>query len=186
MKTNYSSQDITSIVVTYKPELKDLKKILKNHQLNFTNIIIVNNSPEISLDSFKSSQVNIINNPYNIGLAAALNIGIAEAKIHGAKMVALFDQDTLLSNDFLLNMLKHINSYDGSKKPALFSPVFFNKVTNDYGSIINFKPFRLIRNKPNKQNSVTHAQYVITSGSFIITSVFDEIGLMCEQLLLTF
>ena len=101
-------------------------------------------------------------------------------------MVALFDQDTLLPANFSQNMLKPINNFQGSKKPALFSPVFFNHVTDDYGSIINFKPFRLIRSKPDKQKSVTHPQYVITSGSFIPISVLDDVGVMREELFIDF
>ena len=72
------------------------------------------------------------------------------------------------------------------KNPALFSPVFFNHVTNAYGSIINFKPFRLIRSKPNKQNTFTHPQYVITSGSFIPISIFNDVGFMREELFIDF
>ena len=101
-------------------------------------------------------------------------------------MVALFDQDTLVSSDFMQKMLIHINSYQPDKKPALFSPVFFNHVTDDYGSIINFKLFRLIRSKPDKLKTVTFSQYVITSGSFIPMSVLDDVGLMREELFIDF
>jgi rhamnosyltransferase len=180
------ARSISSIIVLYKTELDIFKEVLAAHLENFSNIILVNNSSEISLDSFKSSQVTIINNPDNIGLASALNVGILEAKKQGAEMVALFDQDTLLPDDFLQNMLKHMNAYQGIKKLALFSPVFFNHVTDDYGSIINFKPFRLIRSRPDKQKSVTHPQYVITSGSFIPMSVLDDLGLMREELFIDF
>jgi hypothetical protein len=40
-------------------------------------------------------------------------------------MVALFDQDTLLPNDFSQNMLKHINVYQGQKKPRFIFPRIF-------------------------------------------------------------
>ena len=46
---------------------------------------------------------------------------IKEAKKQGAKMVVLFDQDSLLPDDFTKNMLKHINAYHGTKIPAVFS-----------------------------------------------------------------
>jgi len=180
--------NIFSVIVSFKLNTSLIHITLNYHLKNFSNIIIVNNSPEISLDSFKSSQVTIINNPGNIGLASALNVGILEAKKQGAQMVALFDQDTLIPDDFSQNMLKYINEYQGQgdKKPALFSSVFFNHVTSDYGSIINFKPFRLIRSQPDKQESVTHPQYVITSGSFIPISVLDDVGLMREELFIDF
>ena len=175
-----------SIIVIYKLNLRCFKAVLNSQKKNFSHIILVNNSPEISLESFQSSHVTIINNPDNIGLASALNVGIHEAQKQGAEMVALFDQDTLLPDDFSKKMLKHINSYKAAKKPALFSPVFFNHVTDDYGSIINFKPFRLIRSKPDKEKTFTHPQYVITSGSFIPISVLDDVGLMREELFIDF
>ena len=109
-----------SIIVLFKPDLIGFKQILKHQINNFSNIILVNNSPEISINSFKSNQVTIINNSTNVGLASALNIGILEAKKQGAEMVALFDQDTLLPDHFLQDMLKYINTYQGKKKIALF------------------------------------------------------------------
>ena len=186
MRTRYLLKNLCSIVVTYKTDINEFRRILKKHEDNFSNIIIVNNSPEIILDSFKSSQITIINNPDNIGLSSALNIGIQEAKKQGAKMVVLFDQDSLLPDDFTKNMLKHINAYHGNKIPAVFSPSYFNHVTNNYGSIINFKPFRLVRKKPNKQEIINFPQYVITSGSFIPISVFNDVGLMLEKLFIDF
>ena len=178
--------EICSIIVTYQVKSNHLKKVLEFTEKCFNQIIIVNNSPEIDLSNLRSDCILIINNLNNIGLSSALNVGILEAKKQGAKMVALFDQDTLLPDDFSQNMLKHINSYQGQIKPALFSPVFFNHVTDDYGSIINFKPFRLIRSKPDKQKLIIHPQYVITSGSFIPMSVLDDVGLMREELFIDF
>ena len=180
------AHSIFSIIVIYKTDLDDFKIKYASHQNNFSNIILVNNSPEIPLDLFKSPKVTIINNPGNVGLAVALNIGILEAKKQGAKMVALFDQDTLLADDFSQNMITRINAHQKSKKYALFSPVYFNHVTNNHGSIINFKPLRLIRSKPDKQKTFSHPQYVITSGSFIPITVLDDVGLMREELFIDF
>jgi rhamnosyltransferase len=179
-------QSIIPIIITFKFDINSIKHSLDAIQNNFSNIILVNNSPEISLGLFQSPQVTIINNSDNIGLAPALNVGILEAKKQGATMVALFDQDTLLPDDFLQNMLQCINAYEGNKPPAIFSPVFFNHVTDNYGSIINFKPFRLIRTDPVNHKNVIHPHYVITSGSLIPISVLDEVGLMREELFIDF
>ena len=85
------------------------------HEKNFNTIILINNSPEISLKNFQSKITSIIYNDQNIGLAAALNIGILEAKKRGAEMVCLFDQDTMLYDDFSHDMLQAINVYNGIK-----------------------------------------------------------------------
>lgn len=118
------NQSITSVIVTYKVDINYLKKSFETIRNNFANIVLVNNSPEIPLDSFKSSHVTVINNLGNIGLSSALNVGIREAKKQGAQMVALFDQDTLLPDDFSQNMLKRINAYQVQKNPPYFPRCF--------------------------------------------------------------
>jgi len=111
---------IASIIVLYKFTKKSFEKILKQHLVNFSKVILVNNSAEISLDGFISKNINIINNSENLGLAKAINIGINEAEKYGFEMVALFDQDTYLPNDFLSNIIKYINNYDKPKKNSCF------------------------------------------------------------------
>lgn len=186
MRTNFKHKEICSVIVIYRNKIKAFQKILKQHLQNFNQVIIVNNSPEISLDSFSSPQVTIINNQTNVGLASGLNLGILEAKKHGAKMVALFDQDTLLPDDFTKNMLQNINAYNSNKQTAIFAPNYFNHVTGRRNSIINFKLFRLIRSNPNKFKFFTHPQSVITSGSIIPINVLDKVGLMREELFIDF
>jgi hypothetical protein len=71
--------NLTSVIILYQIQSVSFQKVLSFHVRNSKNIILVNNSPEISVDSFISPQVKIINNPGNVGLAVALNIGISEA-----------------------------------------------------------------------------------------------------------
>ena len=124
------ARSIFSIIVLYRTDLNLFKSVLAFHQNNFSNIILVNNSPEISLELFKSKQVCIINNQGNIGLASALNIGILEAKKKGAKMVALFDQDTELPENFAKKMLNYISNYKCFAPVALYAPIYNNRVTD--------------------------------------------------------
>ena len=183
MKINHL--DIIAVVVTYKPLVYQFKEILQRHKVNFNKIILVNNSPEISLESLKSSQVLIINNKTNIGLAAALNKGIFEAKKIGCKMIALFDQDTRLESNFVKKMSQSINNYKSLKPVAVYSPVYHNHIINETAKHISFKPFRLIRQSVS-ENKSAQPYYVITSGSFIPCDVFEDIGLMREELFIDF
>lgn len=176
---------IISVIVLYKPDFNAFKKALATHEDNFSAIILVNNSPEVNLDSFKSTQVIIINNSDNIGLAAALNIGILEAKKQGAEMVALFDQDSVLPSNFTQQMVHYINQYQGDKPVAVYSPIFHNHVIDETAKHINFKPFRLIRG-PVDESDYAHPHYVITSGSIIPMEVLDDVGLMRGELFIDF
>ena len=185
MRTSYRASDLCSIIVTYQTQVNEFAEILKKHQVNFQHVIIVNNTPEIDLSKLQSKQVTLINNPGNIGLSAALNVGIKAAKRLGFEMVALFDQDTELPNNFTEKMLHYINQYQGDKPVAVYSPIFHNHVINETSRHINFKPFRLIRGEVGELD-FAHPHYVITSGSIIPISVLDEVGPMREELFIDF
>jgi len=114
MRTSVQSSDLCSIIVTYQTQVNELTEVLKKHQANFQQVIIVNNTPEINLSQFQSKHVTLINNPDNIGLSAALNVGIKAAKRLGFNMVALFDQDTELPKNFTQEMLGYINQHQGA------------------------------------------------------------------------
>lgn len=180
-----SSKNIFCVIVTFLPNIKKLKKILSHHKKNFSNIILVNNSPEVSLKSFTSPQIKIINNANNIGLALALNIGILEAKKYGAEMLALFDQDTEIPQNFAKKMLNYINDYKCFAPVALYAPIFNNRVIDQIQRYNNYKPSRHI---PELVDEIdySHPNYVISSGSLIPMDVIDDVGLMCEELFIDF
>lgn len=176
---------LVSIIVCYKTDLNKFKNIIQRHISNFRHVILVNNSPEISLDLFSISQVSVIKNDGNVGLSLALNIGILEAKKKGAKMVALFDQDTELPLNFTQEMLHFIDRYQGDNEVAVYSPIFHNHVIDETSRHINFKPFRLIRGKVG-ESDYAYPHYVITSGSIISMRALDDVGLMREELFIDF
>lgn len=186
MRTSVQPSDLCSIIVTYQTKVNEFADILKKHQDNFQQVIVVNNSSEIDFLKFQSKQVTLITNPCNIGLSAALNAGIKEAKRLGFKMVALFDQDTELPPNFTQQMLHYIHQYPGDKPVAVYSPVFHNHVINETGRHISFKPFRLIRDPVQDKEDYAHPHYVITSGSIIPIKVLDHVGLMREELFIDF
>ena len=178
--------NLCSIIVTFQTKINEFSDILEGHLDNFTRIIIVNNSHEIDLSCFQSSRITLINNLDNIGLAAAINIGILEAKKQGFNMVALFDQDTVLPRNFSKDMLQHIYHFRGDKPVAVYSPIFHNHVTNEISKHISFKPFRLIRRGPVSKKTFALPTYVITSGSMIPINILDRVGLMREELFIDF
>ena len=185
MNVPYKEDNICAVIVCYRVEINEFMVNISRHLKNFSTIILVNNSPEISLESFQSPQVTIINNQGNIGLAAALNIGILEAKKQGADMVALFDQDTEIPQNFAKKMLNYISNYKCFAPVALYAPIFNNRVTDKSQRYNNYKPSRLI---PELVDEIdySHPNYVISSGSLIPMDVIDDVGLMCEELFIDF
>lgn len=187
-KSNISKKDICSIIVFYKHDLNVFKKNLNTHLKNFKLVIVVNNSPEINLNFLKSIKVIIINNKINIGLAAALNKGIKYAEKRKYKLVALFDQDSVLKDNFNKNMINEINYILDKikKKIAVFAPTYYNLITNEHSKNININTLQLKRNKIDRRKKFSFSEYVITSGSYIPLKNFKKIGYMLENLFIDF
>ena len=177
----YALKDISAIVVLYDFDGLDVKKNVEQLLKNFTSVILINNSPEISLSSFTSKKIIKINNSCNTGLAFALNQGIQIAIKKGVRLVAFFDQDTLINDSFNQTMLANINLLK-NKKIALYAPLCFNHSTNQYLFQYYIKKFSVIRKLPSMRNFVSYPDFVITSGSYIPVKVINDIGDMDTNL----
>ena len=182
---SYKLSQIISIIVVFKPDLEKLKDILRLHSSTFSNCVVVNNSPEINLGDLPKN-IHMISCESNVGLASALNQGITYAKKMGFKMCALFDQDSSFNTSFVEAMITRINLYKSKNKVAVFSPIFFNNVTNSFGYNIFYKFLFLIRSKPNQKIINLEPYYVITSGSFIPIEAINDVGLMLDKLFIDF
>jgi rhamnosyltransferase len=184
MNTNLDI-NICSVVVLFKPK-NNFLNYLKQQTKNFKMVIIVNNSPEISTELFQLERVKIINNSKNLGLAAALNIGVNKAIASGYEMVALFDQDTFIKDDFSKKMLLNYSLLKNYKNIALFAPMYFDLNTREENKHINFKYLNLIRTKADKSKLYHLPDYVITSGSIISTTAYRKIGPFNNELFIDF
>jgi len=182
---SYKLSQIISIIVVFNPDLEKLKDILRLHSSTFSNCVVVNNSPEVNLGDLPKN-IRMISCKSNVGLASALNQGISYAKKMGFKMCALFDQDSTFNTSFVEDMIKRINLYKSNRNVAVFSPVFFNNLTNSYGYNIFYRYLFLIRSKPDLKKLNIEPDYVITSGSFIPIEAINDVGLMLDKLFIDF
>ena len=190
MKIKVKKKEICAIIVYYYSDIKKFKKIIKLHSINFSKIIIINNSPKININELENYKITVINNNKNIGLAKAINVGIALAKKNFIYF-ALFDQDSLIKKNFLNNMVKYMNIFYEQKKflhiePLVFSPVYYNKIIDEEAKHIRFKTLRLLRENNNIKKLFSFPEYVITSGSIIPKSSINKVGLMDEKLFIDF
>lgn len=177
--------NICSIVVLFKPK-NGFLNYLKQQTKNFKMVIIINNSPEIKTEIFQLERVKIINNSRNLGLATALNIGVNKAISFGFEMVALFDQDTFIKDDFLEKMSLNYSLLENKKNIALFAPMYFDLNTGEENKHINFKYLNLTRTKADKSKIYHSPDYVITSGSIITIAAYKEIGPFNNEMFIDF
>lgn len=183
--------NIYGIIVTFNPDITLLFKQFSALMDQITSIIYIdngsNNIKEIS-DFIEyilpCNKVIFICNRKNMGIGYAQNVGIKLAKIAKCSHVILFDQDTyvpeniveVLLNEESILLLKGINV-------GAIGPIHFDSRTSLKYPLARIQGILLKKVFPDTlDESSLEVSYIIASGSMIRISVFDEIGLMDEQL----
>lgn len=181
-------EKIGTIIITYNPDLEDFSKVLDSHvQINDNQVIIVdnssNNNKEISNLIVNRENFFLISLEENMGIGFAQNIGIKSAKESGCKYVILFDQDTVITLNYAANIYLYHNELIKNERVAVIGPNYFDANTNSVYPQIVLKGIVLNKIYPRSEDgSFTLVSFIIASGSFYDINIFDEVGLMDENL----
>ncbi len=172
-----------AVIVTFYPDSEISKNIAALYE-QVDEIIIVDNGSNDKCKKIlhtlsKQFGVTIIYNKENIGIAAALNIGVKLAKTHHHKWVITFDQDSKAATGMVETMLKGYDAYPDKEKISSLSPRYMNKNT---GVICGSR----LKGKLDKNSPYVQVDIVITSGNLIKLSVFDDVGYFKESLFIDY
>lgn len=103
--------------------LECLKSLDKNDYPNYQVVIVDNGSEEkFSITNFQSS-IKVIYNKENLGFAGGNNVGIKYAFEQGTDYVLLLNNDTLVSRDFLSELVK---AGENDKNIGLLGPKIYS------------------------------------------------------------
>ena len=151
-----------AVIVTYNPNLFELKINLLKISKQFKKLIIFDNNSNNLLDIEIFCIENnflLIKNQINHGLPFAYN-QVIKSNILNYDYFATFDQDTLIPDNYLSNLLPLFNTYP---KVGVVGPSFAKS------SRINNKEFY-------------SSDMLLQSGSIISKKVFQDIGFFHEPL----
>lgn len=151
---------IAGVVVLYNPEPGVINNI-KSYIDQIGVLYIVDNSERTNIgfvNHFTENQkVEYIFNKDNLGIAAALNIGIEKATDSGYLFLLTMDQDSYFEQGALENL---INCIDNQENIGIFSPFHKN---------------RFFTNQPNTRG-LEEVSDVMTSGNILNLSVVKKNG----------
>jgi len=177
---------VSGVLVTYNPEINILLQSLKSLSKQIYEIIIIdNNSHNIkNIQEILSFFTNItfLRLDENIGLAAAQNIALKKLTTEkNSTHAILFDQDSIIEDDFMDNMIKdELELLKSGVKVGAIGPSFFDPTTHKkYPATIYTGPF-IKRVKVN--SDPVEATFIIASGCLIRLNVISDVGLMKETL----
>ena len=163
---------VCAVIVTFRPAIEDLGNLAKVRLQAESLVVVDNGSPEEQLHLLRAASHELdfalIENGQNLGIAAALNIGVKWAQANGFGWVALFDQDSAVTDGFIAQMLADFEHFARQRNILLLVPRY-----KDPGSGVE----RVCPMDEDGGPFVT-----ITSGSLLPISAFEKCGYFKEEL----
>jgi rhamnosyltransferase len=162
----------SAIVVTFHPHPEYLENLAKIKAQVDLLIVVDNGSSESELTQIRSASrepgFKLIANGDNLGIAAALNIGVREAQKEGCRWVALFDQDSVVTEGYIATMIAEFRAYSQQRKILQIIPRYLDPETGIEWAVSEFEDGGVF--------------LTITSGSLFSMEAFEKCGLFQEEL----
>lgn len=166
-----------AIIVTYNPDISQLKLTLDSLISQTEKVVVVKNSLEkVDFINESDDKSHIIQLEKNMGIAYAQNRGIDYAVSQNADYVLLSDQDTVYPADFIKKSIDCFERHKGEKLGCVV-PLFYNENKKQYSEIFIAKN-KTLAAELGKEYEVSHA---ISSGTVCPVQVFNAVGTMNER-----
>ena len=172
------------IVVTYEPELNNLKRLTQCAQNAGFTAIVVDNSEKCPVEPKDIGEdAQIVHMHGNAGIAAAQNAGIRRAKELGTRILGFFDQDS----DADEKLLETLENALGMLGDCVAAPLAVEKDTLEEYPVQRLNRFGLPKDVFVKEEKTPQqVDLVISSGTMTTVDVFEKTGLFDEDFFIDF
>jgi len=167
---------VCAVIVTYNPHPTFIDNIAALGP-QADHVVVVDNGSsgdtEQRLQALEARQdCTVIRNHQNLGIAAALNLGVKYAIEAGFNWVATFDQDSRVSDGFISQMLETYQQAENPENVALIAPSCVDRESG-----VRIKMLR------SRNGEILLA---MTSGSMIPSSAIRDVGTFDESLFMDY
>jgi rhamnosyltransferase len=182
---------VAAVVVTYLPVLDELLALLNTLNSQVEMMVLVDNGSGCVFQSWLEihapSSLSPIYLETNMGLAAAQNLGIAEARKRGMKYVLLSDQDSLPARDMVRQLLT-VAEREGAagRRFAALGPCLQSASDGSAIPFVRLGKFLKKRITCDQLGQVVEVDHLIASGSLIPIAALNEVGEMNEGLFIDY
>ena len=171
-----SPNTVCTLIVTYYPSAELFERLPQLCAIAQRTIVVDNGSPDRTIKKLHAMAATegyqLVPNPTNLGVAAALNQGVRRAREQGATWALLLDQDSLPKSTILHGITTAIARYKGNSDIAV--------VAANYQSGGDVRGGYAIDRRSSDPFGVQVA--VITAGSLISLAAFARIGPFADEL----
>ncbi len=184
--------DVRAVVVSYLPDPAKFSRLLHSLVHQVKEIVIVDNTPAadervaetIAGGIDASTPIRLIRLGDNLGIAAALNVGVEAAIVAGAKYVLLSDQDSVPASSMVDELLRVVRERQAAgDRVGCVGPTYVDEVSGQTFGFQVQEPGRLFYSVRDGDRADPWVEVItgITSGSLIPSEVFAEVGVMRED-----
>jgi rhamnosyltransferase len=163
---------ICAVIVTYNPQPAFLDNVAAIGSQADHMVVVDNGSSvetELHLRSLEALRnCTVIHNRQNLGIAAALNLGVKYAMEAGFDWVATFDQDSRISEGFIAQMLDTYRQAFHPEKAAVIAPTYVDRKSGVHGPLMRARNGEIL--------------HTMTSGSMMPVSAIQSLGKFDESL----
>ncbi|MFT4180149.1 MAG: glycosyltransferase family 2 protein [Thermomonas sp.] len=183
--STFDPRTVCAVVVTYRPELAQLRETLRLLAPQVGQVVVVDNASGGGFDAFAADATAagciVLQNHENLGLAAGFNRGIAHAKAGGFGFVLLMDQDSLPEPSMVSTLLAAYMRLSAMQQVAAVGAQF---VDSRDGSVAPFVRvgFPFNRKIPGAPGQYVACDFLISSGCLLPIPVLDVVGPMDASL----
>ncbi len=189
---NQPAETVLAVVVAYLPDEAALRALLHALLAQVDQVLIVDNTPapddrvHAATAGFAelSSSLRLLRLGENLGIAAALNVGIDAAVAEGFDYVLFSDQDSLPAADMVAQLLATTQTLRSSGvRVGCVGPAYIDHITGQTFGFQVQEPGHLFYSTLRGDRAEPWVEVVtgITSGSLIPCRVFEDVGRMRED-----
>ncbi|MDR3101599.1 MAG: glycosyltransferase family 2 protein [Paraburkholderia sp.] len=176
--------DVGAVIVFYHPDDACIERA--NRVGRMCRCVVVDNTPAGSPDGDTSRMLDpciaYLPNERNVGIATALNQGIAQLIADECKFAMLFDQDSEATKELIGELVGVLCACEQRReRVAVAGPAYEDVRLRGVAPFVRFGYFRLKRVMPVGEVPLD-VDFLITSGSCINLSCWNDVGPMDDAL----
>jgi len=181
--TEASVSDVCAVVVSYRPEPGALAQLVDAVVPQVGAVVLVDNASDgdwqVAIGARLAAHGGaLLDQPRNVGLAAAQNVGIDWARRHGFRHVLLLDQDSEPGAGMVAALRQALQALSAAGPVAAVGPRFHDLREHRDAPFVRVA-FPLNRKLWCDADTATIAcDFLISSGALIPLAVVDEVGPM--------
>lgn len=167
-----AANGVCAVIVTFCPRAEDLANLAEVRPQVEDLVVVDNGSAPEQLcrlrEAGRELRFALIENEQNLGIAAALNTGVRWAQAKGSRWIALFDQDSAVTEGFIAQMLADFAYFAARRNILLLVPRYQDPQSG------------VERDCPMHEDGGPFV--TITSGSMLPVDAFEKCGYFKEEL----